>query len=181
MAHPYRSQFTLTLPGKGTISTRYHFGRTNSAGSRGGFGFEINSGIVPGSGPPIRCIHSMAPQLLAADDGVALNFDLGFGNGQGGDGDERAAGELVAGFFERGIDELEDLPHLSVEIAGERLAGIVDDRELPGQPHDLAALGDHRLRVAARLRTLALEELLGVQRSSEAEQQRRRDEADESA
>src|SRR6516225_8087892 len=54
-------------------------------------------------------------------------------------------------------------------------------RELPGQPHDLAALGDHRLRVAARLRTLALEELLGVQRSSEAEQQRRRDEADESA
>src|SRR5207245_9676939 len=62
-----------------------------------------------------------------------------------------------------------------------RLAGVVDDRELPSQPHDLAALGDHRLRVAARLRTLALEELLGVERSSEASEQRRRDEADESA
>src|SRR5262245_49709412 len=89
--------------------------------------------------------------------------------------------ELSAGLFERSIDELEDLPHLSVEIAGERLAGIVDDRELPGEPHDLAALGDHRLRVAARLRTFALEKLLGVQRSSEAEHQYRRDEADESA
>src|SRR5262249_40067878 len=31
-----------------------------------------------------------------------------------------------------------------------------DDRELPGEPHDLAALGDHRMRVAARLRTFAL-------------------------
>jgi hypothetical protein len=45
---------------------------------------------------------------------------------------------------------------LSVEIAGERLAGVVDDRELPGQPYDLAALGDNRLRVAALLRTFAL-------------------------
>src|SRR5262249_16500667 len=163
-------------------------------------------------GPPGRYVHSISPQLLAADDGVALDFDLGFGNGQGGDGDEGAAGEIVAeyfapelreaiavahvgdehrhlhhvaelaaGLFERCIDELEDLPHLSVEIAGKRLAGIVDDRELSGQPHDLAALGDHRLRVAARLRTLALEELLGVERSREAKQQRRRDEADESA
>ena len=76
---------------------------------------------------------------------------------------------------------LKILPHLSVEIARERLAGVVDDRELPGQPHDLAPLGDHRLRVAARLRTFALEELLGVQRNSEANEQRRRDEADESA
>src|SRR5213080_337325 len=156
--------------------------------------------------------HSIPMALLAVDDGVALNFDLGVGNGQGGDGDESAAGkivaeylpsdlseavaiahvgderghlhhvaELAAGLFQRGIEELEDLPHLSVEIAGERLAAVVDDRELPGQPHDLAALGDHRLRVAARLRTLALEELLGVDRSREASEQRRRDEADESA
>src|SRR6516165_11936631 len=115
MAHPYRSQFTLTLPGKGTISTRYHFGRTNSAGSRGGFGFEINSGIVPGSGPPIRCIHSMAPQLLAADDGVALNFDLGFGNGQGGDGDERAAGEIVAEYFPSDLGEAVAVAHVGDE------------------------------------------------------------------
>src|SRR5262245_23239966 len=89
--------------------------------------------------------------------------------------------ELAAGLFERGIDELEDLPHLSVEIAGERLAGVVDDRELPGEPHDLAAVGDHRLRVAARLRAFALEELLGVQRNNKTNEQRRRDEADESA
>ena len=83
-----------------------------------------------------------------------------------------ANAELAAGLFERGIDELEDLPHLSVEIAGERLAGVVDDRELPGQPYDLAALGDHRLRVAALLRTFAFDELLGVQWDSKAKQQR---------
>src|SRR6266436_3483445 len=88
---------------------------------------------------------------------------------------------LPAGLFQRGIEELEDLPHLSVEIAGKRLAGVVDDRELPGQPYDLAALGDHRLRVAALLRTFAFDELLGVQWESKAKQQRRRDEAGENA
>src|SRR5262249_13006087 len=89
--------------------------------------------------------------------------------------------ELAAGLLERGVNEVEDLPHLSLEIAAERIAGIRDDRQRPAQPHNLSALGDHRLRVAARLRTFALEKLLGVQRMSEAEQQRRRDEADESA
>ena len=37
--------------------------------------------------------------LLAADDGVALNFDFGLGYGQGGHGDEGAAGETVAEYF----------------------------------------------------------------------------------
>src|SRR5262249_43745145 len=41
-----------------------------------------------------RMCHPI-PRLLAADDGVALNFDLGLGNSQGGDGDEGAAGEIV--------------------------------------------------------------------------------------
>jgi hypothetical protein len=29
----------------------------------------------------MRCVHSVAPQLLAADDGVTLDFDLGLWNG----------------------------------------------------------------------------------------------------
>src|SRR5262249_44067083 len=37
----------LLLPGKGTIATTYHFGRTSPGGSCGGFGSGINSGIVP--------------------------------------------------------------------------------------------------------------------------------------
>ncbi len=40
----------------------------------------------------MRCVPSISPQLLPADDCVALDFDLGFGDGQGGDGDEGAAG-----------------------------------------------------------------------------------------
>src|SRR5262249_51494455 len=35
------------LPGKGTIATTYHFGRTSPGGSCGAFGSGINSGIVP--------------------------------------------------------------------------------------------------------------------------------------
>ena len=34
-------------PGKGTIATTYHFGRTSPGGSCGGVGSGINSGIVP--------------------------------------------------------------------------------------------------------------------------------------
>ena len=37
--------------------------------------------------------HFIPMALLAVDDGVALNFDLGVGNGQVGDGHERAAGK----------------------------------------------------------------------------------------
>ena len=39
--------------------------------------------------------------------------------------------ELAAGLFEGGIDELEDLPHLPVEIAGEGLAGVVATARCP--------------------------------------------------
>src|SRR5262249_19521626 len=55
--------------------------------------------------PPVQHVHSVAPQLLAADDGVTLNFDLRFGNGQGGDGDEGAAGEIVAEYFASDLGE----------------------------------------------------------------------------
>jgi hypothetical protein len=82
--------------------------------------------------------------------------------------------ELAAGLFQGGVEVLKDLPHLSVEIAGERLAGIVHHREHSCQPHDLAAIGDHRLGIAALLRTFAFEELLGMQWHNEPEQQRRR-------
>jgi hypothetical protein len=59
-----------------------------------------------------------------------------------------------------------------------RLAGIVDRRGLAGKPHGLAALGDDRLRIAALLRALRLDEILGVQRNRRAAQQERRYNAD---
>ena len=37
--------------------------------------------------------------LLAADDGVTVNFDFGLGYGQRGHGDEGAAREIVAEYF----------------------------------------------------------------------------------
>src|SRR6516162_1018559 len=164
--------------------------------------------IALGAFGPGRFSHSLPMALLAADDGVTLNFDFGLGYGQGGHGDEGAAGkivaeyfppelgkaitvahvgdehghlhhvaELAAGLFERGIDAFEDLSHLPVEIAGEGLAGIIHDRELPGKPYGLAALSDHRLRVAALLWTFAFDEVPGMQRESKADQQRGCDQA----
>ena len=41
----------------------------------------------------------MPVALLAADNGVTLNFDFGLGYGQGGHGDEGAAGKIVAEYF----------------------------------------------------------------------------------
>src|SRR5262245_61825125 len=53
--------------------------------------------------------HSIPMVPFAADDGVALNFDLGLGNGQGDDDDEGAAGEIVAEYFP---------PNLSKAVSG---------------------------------------------------------------
>src|SRR3954468_442551 len=73
--------------------------------------------------------------------------------------------ELAARFFEGGVEQLEDLPRLPLEVAGQRLAGIVDRCGLSGEPYRLAALGDHRLGIAALLRAFRLDEILGVQRN----------------
>src|SRR5258707_183754 len=95
------------------VRTTYHFGRARSAESSRGFGPGLNSGIVASSSPPVRCVPSVAPRLLAADDGVALDFDLGLGDGQGGDGDEGAAGEIVAQYFAPKLGEAGPLTALS--------------------------------------------------------------------
>jgi hypothetical protein len=79
--------------------------------------------------------------------------------------------ELAAGLFKRSIDAFEDLSHLSVEIAGKGLSGVVHDCELPGKPYDLAAVRDHRLRVAALLRTFTFDEILGVRWEDDAKKQ----------
>src|SRR5262245_20006703 len=47
--------------------------------------------------------------------------------------------------------------------------------------HTVLALGDHRLGITALLRTFAFDVLLGVQGYTEAEQQRRRRQAEERA
>jgi hypothetical protein len=161
---------------------------------------------APVPGPIALCA------LLAADDGVTLNFDFGLGYSQGGHGDEGAAGEIVAeyfppelgkaitvahigdehghlhhvaelaaGLFKRGIHAFEDLTHLPVEIAGKGLSRVIHDGELPGEPYDLAALSDHRLRVAALLGTFAFDEVLGLQWENKSKQQHGPDQASENA
>src|ERR1700730_16342936 len=88
--------------------------------------------------------------LFASDHGIALDFDLGIGIGQGRNGDESAAGKIIAEYFpadlreaiavtnvgdeyghlhhvaklaarplERGVEELEYLPRLPFEVAGQ--------------------------------------------------------------
>src|SRR5262249_9313838 len=70
--------------------------------------------------------------------------------------------ELASRFFQRGINQLEDLSHLTFEITGKRFARVVHGRDLPAKPNRLAPFGNHRERVAALLRTFALDELLCV-------------------
>jgi hypothetical protein len=53
--------------------------------------------------------------LLASDDSVALNFDLGLGNGQRGDGDKGVAGEIVAKYFPPDLGEAVAVAHVGDE------------------------------------------------------------------
>jgi hypothetical protein len=164
------------------------------------------------AGGPRATASETVPALFAADDGVALNFNFGLGYGQGGHGNQGAAGEIVAeyfppelgkaitvahirdehghlhhvaelaaGFFKRGIDAFEDLSHLPVEIADEGFSGVIYDCQLPGKPYDLAAVRDHRLRVAALLGTFPFDEILGVRWEDDAKKQCGRDQPPENA
>src|SRR5262245_20006232 len=150
--------------------------------------------------------------LLASNDRVALNLDLGVGVRQRRDRNERTAREIVAEylsanfgepiaianvsnehghlnhvtelasrFFERRVDQLEYLPHLAFEVAGQRLARVVHGRDLAAEPHGLASLGNHSERVAALLRTLSFDVLLCVQRGRKTEQQYRSSDTDRNA
>jgi hypothetical protein len=82
--------------------------------------------------------------------------------------------------FKHGIHAFEDLTHFPVEIAGKGLSRVIHDGELPGEPYDLAALSDHRLRVAALLGTFAFDEVLGLQWENKSKQ-RGPDQASENA
>ena len=112
--------------------------------------------------------HSRPGQAGDRDQGagreiVAEDFaaQLGEAVAQPGVGDEHGhrdhVGQLRPGLFEGAAEAGEDLAHLAVEIADQRAAVGVLDRDLAGQPDRAAARRDHRLRIAARLRRLALQ------------------------
>jgi hypothetical protein len=44
--------------------------------------------------------------------------------------------------FQGLVDEVEDLPRLGFEVAGEAAALVVGERGLAGEPHDPPTLGD---------------------------------------
>src|SRR6266478_3305000 len=55
------------------------------------------------------------------------------------------------GLLQRRLDVLEGLPHLLLEVAGERIASRVLLTRMAGDPDDLASLGDHRWGERSRL------------------------------
>src|SRR5712664_2096062 len=55
------------------------------------------------------------------------------------------------GLLQRRLDVLEGLPHLLLEVAGERIAGRVLLTRVTSDPDDLASLGDHRWGKRTRL------------------------------
>src|SRR5436305_4651049 len=65
--------------------------------------------------------------------------------------------ELAAGLLQGAAEPGEYLAHLAIEIGRERAPRRVLDRHLPGEPDDAAAFRRHRLRIATRLRGLALQ------------------------
>src|SRR4030095_2649601 len=89
--------------------------------------------------------------------------------------------ELASGLLERGVNQLEDLPHLAFEVARPRLARVVDGGDLSAQPHGLAAFGNHGERVAALLRTFSFDVLLCVPRGRKTEKQYRGSDTDRNA
>ena len=57
---------------------------------------------------------------------------------------------LAAGAIERPVDEGEAGPGLSLEIVRDRFSIQISERRLPGEPDDLATLGDDGRRESAR-------------------------------
>src|SRR5262249_540358 len=67
--------------------------------------------------------------------------------------------QLAAGLLKRAVEILENLTDLAFEIAGKRLARVIDRRGLASEPYRLASFGNDRRRIAALLRALALDEI----------------------
>src|SRR3954468_14172542 len=132
-------------------------------------GYALNLDLGVGIGQAGDGDESASGEIVAE----YLPADLGHPVAVAHVGDEHGhlhhVAELAAGLFEGGIEQLEDLPGLPLDIAGQGLAGIIDRRGLAGEPHRLAALRDHRLRIAALLRALGLDEILGVKRDRYAQ------------
>src|SRR5205814_3181681 len=73
------------------------------------------------------------------------------------DGHRHDVGQAPARLLERAPEPGKHFAHLAVEIGGERATAAVLSGNLPSQPHDAAAFGDNRLRIAARLRPRVLQ------------------------
>src|SRR5262249_53324111 len=82
------------------------------------------------------------------------------------DGHLHHVAQLAAGLLKRAIEVLKNLPDLAVKVAGERFAGVIDDRNLPGEPHRPAAFCDDSRGIAALLRSVALEKIPRLSRRS---------------
>ena len=65
--------------------------------------------------------------------------------------------QAATGSPDNGVDGAEDDTRLTLEIAGHRLALLVDKSRLSGDPHDLAALGHDARREPARLCAVAFQ------------------------
>ena len=72
-----------------------------------------------------------------------------------------SAGVADTGAPQRLIDQCEDRPRLRLEVRRNIVAGLVLKRGLPGEPDGLAALRDHRGRIAPRFLAIGLIEIFG--------------------
>src|SRR5215510_10585122 len=113
-----------------------------------------------------------APRKIVAEDLSAnLREPIAITNVGDEHGHLNHVTELASRLLQRGIDQLEDLPHLAFEVAGQRLARVVHGGDLSAEPHGLATFGNHRERIAALLRTLSFDVPLRVHRGGKTENQ----------
>jgi hypothetical protein len=69
--------------------------------------------------------------------------------------------QAAASALEHRVDLRENLLHLRFEVVRDVVAGVVARRRLAGDPHDLAAFGDHAGREGARELERCLLHVLG--------------------